>query len=71
MPYTVNNTRGSIVSTVNDGTTASIGGITLIGKNFTGYGETIAETVKLKTCRKPKSNTARTLSMKKNSWIIW
>ena len=43
MPYTVNNTRGSIVSTVNDGTTASIGGITLIGKNFTGYGETIAE----------------------------
>ena len=33
MPYTVNNTRGSIVSTVNDGTTASIGGITLIGKN--------------------------------------
>jgi len=43
MPYTVNNTRGSVVSTVNDGTTATVGGITLIGKNFTGYGETVAE----------------------------
>ena len=43
MSYTVNNTRGSVVSTVNNGTTASVGGITLIGKNFTGYGELIAE----------------------------
>jgi len=43
MSYTVNNTRGSVVSTVNNGTTASIGGITLIGKNYTGYGELIAE----------------------------
>ena len=36
MPYTVNNTRGSVVSTVNDGTTASIGGAiigTLVGLN--------------------------------------
>ena len=43
MSYTVNNTRGTVVSTVNNGTTASIGGITLIGKNYTGYGELIAE----------------------------
>jgi hypothetical protein len=43
MSYTVNNTRGSVVSTVNNGTTASVGGITLIGKNYTGYGELIAE----------------------------
>ncbi len=43
MSYTVNNTRGSVVSTVNNGTTAAVGGITLIGKNFTGYGELIAE----------------------------
>ena len=43
MSYTVNNTRGSVVSTVNNGTTASVGGITLIGKNFTGYGAIIAE----------------------------
>mgnify|MGYP003345129321 CR=1 FL=1 len=43
MSYTVNNTRGTVVSTVNNGTTASVGGITLIGKNYTGYGELIAE----------------------------
>ena len=43
MSYTVNNTRGSVVSTVNNGTTAAVGGITLIGKNYTGYGELIAE----------------------------
>ena len=43
MSYTVNNTRNTVVSTVNNGTTAAVGGITLIGKNFTGYGEIIAE----------------------------
>ena len=43
MSYTVNNTRGTVVSTVNNGTTAAVGGITLIGKNYTGYGELIAE----------------------------
>ena len=43
MSYTVNNTRGSVVSTVNNNATASVGGITLIGKNYTGYGELIAE----------------------------
>ena len=43
MSYTVNNTRTTVVSTVNNGTTAAIGGVTLIGKNFTGYGEIIAE----------------------------
>jgi len=43
MSYTVNNTRTTVVSTVNNGTTASVGGITLIGKNYTGYGEIIAE----------------------------
>jgi len=43
MSYTVNNTRGSVVSTVNNASLASIGGITLIGKNYTGYGELIAE----------------------------
>tara|TARA_Y100000592_G_scaffold99521_1_gene175857 strand:- start:2124 stop:3461 length:1338 start_codon:yes stop_codon:yes gene_type:complete len=43
MPYTVSNTRGSTVATVQDGTTVAVGGVTLIGKNFTGYGDIIAE----------------------------
>jgi hypothetical protein len=43
MSYTINNTRGSVVTTVTPGTTSVVGGITLIGKNYTGYGELIAE----------------------------
>jgi hypothetical protein len=43
MSYTINNTRGSVVTTVTPGTTQVVGGITLIGKNYTGYGELIAE----------------------------
>ena len=34
MSYTVNNTRTTVVSTVNNGTTAAIGGVTLIGKTL-------------------------------------
>ena len=43
MSYTINNSRGSVVTTVTPGTTQVVGGITLIGKNYTGYGELIAE----------------------------
>ena len=43
MSYTINNTRGSVVTTVTPGTTQVVGGLTLIGKNYTGYGELIAE----------------------------
>ena len=43
MSYTINNTRGTVVTTVTPGTTQVVGGITLIGKNYTGYGELIAE----------------------------
>jgi hypothetical protein len=43
MSYTINNTRGTVVTTVTPGTTQVVGGVTLIGKNYTGYGELIAE----------------------------
>ena len=43
MSYTINNTRGTVVTTVTPGTTQVVGGITLIGKTYTGYGELIAE----------------------------
>ena len=43
MSYTINNSRGSVVTTVTPGTTQVVGGIPLIGKNYTGYGELIAE----------------------------
>ena len=34
MSYTINNTRGTVVTTVTPGTTQVVGGITLIGKNY-------------------------------------
>ena len=42
MAYSITNTRGNPVTTVNDASVQSVGGITLIGKNFTGYGQIIA-----------------------------
>lgn len=43
MSYTINNTRGNTIANLQAGTTTTVGGITLIGKNYTGYGEIIAE----------------------------
>ena len=38
MSYVINNTHGNIVLTIADGTTDSSTGVTLIGRNYTGYG---------------------------------
>ena len=43
MSYTINNTQGTNITNLQPGTTTTVGGITLIGKNYTGYGEIIAE----------------------------
>jgi hypothetical protein len=44
MPYTINRTNGAKITVVNDGTiNSSALDITLIGKNYTGYGETFNE----------------------------
>jgi len=43
MAYTINKTDGSIVTTINDGTIDNSTSITLLGKNYQGYGEIIAE----------------------------
>lgn len=39
MSYTINKTDGSILTTLLDGTTNTDTGLTLIGRNFTSYGE--------------------------------
>ena len=41
MSYTINNTRAQTIATITPGTVTNIGGLTLIGKNYTGYGELI------------------------------
>jgi predicted acyltransferase (DUF342 family) len=43
MTYTINNTRGSVVTTVADGTIDSSTSIKLIGKNTASYGEVLNE----------------------------
>ena len=43
MSYTINNTRAQTIATITPGTVTNIGGLTLIGKNYTGYGELIAD----------------------------
>ena len=44
MPYTINKTNGTIISTVQDGTVdAKSLDITLVGKNYSGYGEIFNE----------------------------
>jgi len=43
MSYTINLTNGSILTTVLDGTANNDSSLTLVGKNYTAYGEIIAE----------------------------
>ena len=48
MAYTINKTNGSVVATVADGTIDTTTDLTLVGKNYNGYGEFLNEnTVKL------------------------
>jgi hypothetical protein len=39
MAYTINKTDGTTLTTISDGTTATASALTLIGKNFAGYGQ--------------------------------
>jgi hypothetical protein len=43
MPYILNLTTGSVLTTVNDGTVDNSTSLTFLGKNFSGYGEPFEE----------------------------
>jgi len=43
MAYTVNKTSGAVLTTIADGTIDNVTGLTLIGKNYSGYGEILNE----------------------------
>ena len=43
MAYTINLTNGSIFATVADGTVNTASSMTLVGKNYAGYGEFLDE----------------------------
>ena len=43
MAYTINKTDGTVFATVNDGTVNTSSSVTIIGKNYAGYGEFLGE----------------------------
>mgnify|MGYP003646397775 CR=1 FL=1 len=43
MAFTINKTDGTLLTTIADGTTDTTTDITLIGKNYAGYGEVLNE----------------------------
>jgi hypothetical protein len=43
MAYTINLTDGTVFATVNDGTVNTASSMTLVGKNYAGYGEFLDE----------------------------
>src|SRR6056297_219565 len=43
MAYSVNNTSGTVIATIADGTIDNTTDLTLIGKNYSGYGELLNE----------------------------
>ena len=45
MAYTINKTNGSVVATVADGTIDTTTDLTLVGKNYNGYGEFLNEKI--------------------------
>ena len=43
MAYTINKTNGAVLTTVEDGTLNTATSVSLVGQNYQGYGEVIAE----------------------------
>jgi len=43
MPYTINKTNGQLIATVQDGTIDNTTSLTLVGRNYTGYGSPVDE----------------------------
>jgi hypothetical protein len=69
MAYTINKTDGSILTTVPDGQTDSLStDITLIGKNFSGFGEILNENL-VKMLENFASSTRPTRPLKGEIWF--
>jgi hypothetical protein len=69
MAYTINKTDGSILTTVPDGQTDSLStDITLIGKNFSGFGEILNENL-VKMLENFASTTRPTRPLKGEIWF--
>ena len=45
MAYTINKTNGAVLTTIADGTVDNTSSLTLVGKNYSGYGEILNENI--------------------------
>ena len=50
MAYTINNSRSNVITVVADGTLDDTTDLTLIGKNYPGYGEILNENFRVPGC---------------------
>lgn len=67
MAYTVNKTNGSVLTTIADGTIDNTSDLTLIGKNYSGYGEILNENL-VKLMENFASSTAPTSPLAGQLW---
>jgi len=67
MAYTINKTNGSIFATVADGTINTSSSITIIGKNYAGYGEFLGENF-IKMLENSANSTAPTAPLTGQLW---
>jgi len=68
MAYTINKTDGTVVATIQDGTTDNTTSLLLIGRNYQGYGEIIAENL-VKLLENSASGTAPSSPMTGELWF--
>lgn len=67
MAYTVNKTNGSVLTTIADGTIDNTSDLTLIGKNYSGYGEILNENL-VKLMENFANSTAPTSPLAGQLW---
>lgn len=68
MSYTINKTDGSIVTTVQDGTLNTATTLSLLGRNYQGYGEVVAENF-VKLLENSAKSTAPTKPLTGELWF--
>jgi len=68
MAYTINKTDGSIFATVADGTVNQTSSVTIIGKNYAGYGEFLGENF-VKMLENSANATAPAAPLKGQLWF--
>ena len=68
MPYTINKTDGTTVTTISDGTLDNTTSLTLFGKSYSGFGEFLNEN-QIKLLENSASTSAPTAPLKGELWF--